>query len=310
MLLLRPAWSLREVELCTFPAQHARPFPFVHAKEPVRYVEEWIGHAVVCDVQVLRVLVSPTTEPLRLVAVPLVSRYLTTLQLQCVELDDDALDFSSCPVLEDLNMSLCTISAQRMSSHSLKHLCVAECSIKPDFCTRVSTPGLVSLRLCVQCWRAPLLESMPLLVTSYVKISPFPQDHRRFGYHGDSSSNHPDGSEKCVLLNGLTNATHLELEAADGVHIFKLDLACCPIFNKLKTLLLNERVVGRDFCALLCFLQHTPVLEKLIILLHEDQKPMMNMEESHLQSLCLKTVEFRCTKVDESGSHLFKGADS
>ncbi|XP_044368770.1 uncharacterized protein [Triticum aestivum] len=310
MLLLRPAWSLREVELCTFPAQHARPFPFVHTKEPVRYVEEWIGHAVVCDVQMLRVLVSPTTEPLRLVAVPLISRYLTTLQLQCVELDDDALDFSSCPVLEDLKVSLCIISAQRMSSHSLKHLCVAECSIASDFRTRISTPGLVSLRLSVQCWRAPLLESMPLLVTAYVKISPLLLDHRWFGYHGDSTSDNPDGSGKCVLLSGLINATHLELEAADGVHIFKLDLACCPIFNKLKTLLVNEWVVGRDFCALLCFLQHTPVLEKLIILLHEDQKPMMNMGESHLQSLRLKTVEFRCTKVDESGSHLFKDADS
>ncbi|XP_048570001.1 uncharacterized protein LOC125550922 [Triticum urartu] len=207
-------------------------------------------------------------------------------------------------------MSLCIISAQRMSSHSLKHLCVAECSIAPDFRTRISTPGLVSLRLSVQCWRAPLLENMPLLETAFVKLSSLPLDHRWFGYHGDSSSNHPDGSGKCVLLSGLTNATHLELEAADGVHIFKLDLACCPIFNKLKTLLLNESVVGRNFCALLCFLHHTPVLEKLIILLHEDQKPMMNMEESHLQSLRLKTVEFRCTKVDESGSHLFKDADS
>jgi hypothetical protein len=39
----------------------------------------------------------------------------------------------------------------------------------------------------------------------------------------------------------------------------------CPIFSKLKTLLLNDWCVEINFDALICFLEHTPVLEKLTL---------------------------------------------
>lgn len=43
----------------------------------------------------------------------------------------------------------------------------------------------------------------------------------------------------------------------------------CPTFCKLKTLLLNEWCVAIDLQAIVCFLQHTPVLEKLILQLRK-----------------------------------------
>jgi len=47
--------------------------------------------------------------------------------------------------------------------------------------------------------------------------------------------------------------------------IFRKDLTRCPVFSKLKTLLLNEWCITSNLGALICFLQHSPVLEKLII---------------------------------------------
>jgi hypothetical protein len=49
--------------------------------------------------------------------------------------------------------------------------------------------------------------------------------------------------------------------------IFKKDLRWCPIFSKLKTLLLDDYwCVPDDFRALVCVLEHSPVLEELTLL--------------------------------------------
>jgi hypothetical protein len=47
--------------------------------------------------------------------------------------------------------------------------------------------------------------------------------------------------------------------------IFRKDLKRRPSFTKLKTLLLNEWCVAANFAALVYFLQHSPILEKLTI---------------------------------------------
>lgn len=65
-----------------------------------------------------------------------------------------------------------------------------------------------------------------------------------------------------VLLNGLSKAVHLELIAEPEMFIYRWDLKWCPIFDKLKTLLLNEWFTAID---LACILQHTPILEMLTL---------------------------------------------
>ena len=47
------------------------------------------------------------------------------------------------------------------------------------------------------------------------------------------------------------------------------DTTYYPAFTKLKTLLLNEWCVAADFRALICILQHSPILENLTIELNK-----------------------------------------
>jgi hypothetical protein len=82
--------------------------------------------------------------------------------------------------------------------------------------------------------------------------------------------------------------------------IFRRDFRCCPTFNKLKTLLLNEWCMAADSSALIYFLQHSPVLEKLTLQLRKSQRTMVkrgstnkNQNEKFLVSKHLKLVEIK-----------------
>ncbi|XP_025876831.2 putative FBD-associated F-box protein At5g56390 [Oryza sativa Japonica Group] len=125
LLLLRDPVPLDELEFQTYtywPTMMPRPCIY-----EVKYAELWIRHALMCKARVLRVLVqSEHLAPLEL-SMPLISKHLTTLQLRSVKLDNHALDFSNCPVLEDLQMNCCTISTPyNIFSQSLKRLCITK----------------------------------------------------------------------------------------------------------------------------------------------------------------------------------------
>ncbi|KAM0883830.1 hypothetical protein ACQ4PT_031364 [Festuca glaucescens] len=104
-----------------------------------------------------------------------------------------------------------------------------------------------------------------------------------------------------VLLNGLSKAVHLELIAEPEMFICRWDLKWCPIFDKLKTLLLNEWFTAID---LACILQHTPILEMLTLQLGNTEQlaRATGAQETIEQSfVCahLKVVNIECRKVDE-----------
>ncbi|CAN6339053.1 unnamed protein product [Urochloa humidicola] len=116
------------------------------------------------------------------------------------------------------------------------------------------------------------------------------------------------GNNGCVLLKGLSEAKDLALISEPKTYIFKKDLRWCPIFSKLKTLLLNEYwCVPDDFRALVCILEHSPVLEKLTLELsskkHMQQRErkgtLRPMEGSAAILEHLKIIEVRCDAVDE-----------
>ncbi|XP_044433139.1 uncharacterized protein [Triticum aestivum] len=111
-----------------------------------------------------------------------------------------------------------------------------------------------------------------------------------------------DHGSRCVLLGGLASAIHLELVAEPGMLIFGRDLRWCPTFSNLKTLLLNEWCVAIDFRALLCILEHSPVLEKLILRLSKRREFITvlsyPMEKLPAISKHLNIVEIRCRDVD------------
>uniref|UniRef100_A0A0E0R5C6 F-box domain-containing protein n=1 Tax=Oryza rufipogon TaxID=4529 RepID=A0A0E0R5C6_ORYRU len=357
LLLLRDPVPLDELEFQTYtywPTKMPRPCIY-----EVKYAELWIRHALMCKARVLRVLVqSEHLAPLEL-SMPLISKHLTTLQLRSVKLDNHALDFSNCPVLEDLQMNCCTISTpynifsqslkrlcitkcnrtetnfiddlsslptvedlelesckistDKMVSQSLKHLCVTRCNF--EMSTRISVPGLISLRLDDNYGSIPLLESMPLLVTASVKFGTFSWGCWKCIYHpgtcvrcdGDPDG---DGGVKCKFFRGLSNAANLELVAEAGMCILKQDLTWCPHIQQ--TLLLDGWVVGHNFHALGCFLQQTPILEKLTLQLCKGHEDVVEIEESSssmgqlVRFENLERVEVGCLRNDEWVQKVFK----
>ncbi|KAM3223998.1 hypothetical protein ACQJBY_057409 [Aegilops geniculata] len=83
--------------------------------------------------------------------------------------------------------------------------------------------------------------------------------------------------------------------------IYRWDLEWCPIFSKLKTLLLNEWFTAID---LACILQHSPILEMLTLQLHNTKSltRATTAQETVDQSfVCahLKVVNIECDEVHE-----------
>ncbi|KAJ1275030.1 hypothetical protein BS78_05G105800 [Paspalum vaginatum] len=105
----------------------------------------------------------------------------------------------------------------------------------------------------------------------------------------------------CRLLEGLSDAKHLALISEPKKFIFKRDLRFCPMFQKLKTLLLNDYwCVPDDFDALSCMLEHSPVLEELTLLLGSKMNlRVSSTKRSAAISEHLKKVELKCNVVDD-----------
>jgi len=143
----------------------------------VRRVRLWVRYAVQCKVQVLRLSflgnthVGPVAR-LRLDDPPLASRHLTKLELRGLVFNDDFLDFSRCPELQDLEIQDCNFKhAERISPQSLRHLSITTGRFNQSSRARILAPNLASLALDVTVRRTPVLEKMPLLVKGRVGIS-------------------------------------------------------------------------------------------------------------------------------------------
>uniref|UniRef100_A0A0E0BGI5 F-box domain-containing protein n=1 Tax=Oryza glumipatula TaxID=40148 RepID=A0A0E0BGI5_9ORYZ len=240
--------------------------------------------------------------------VPLISQRLTRLELDGVLGNDNILDFSCCPALIALKMKCCRINAEKMSSPSVKILSLASCEFYPATRTQMSFPSVVSLELDGCSGSVPFLESMPSLVAAIVRFDDDYADrcdNSVLGDCGDDSCvdccNYSDRS-KCVCLNGLLEATHLELSAEPAMYVIRRDLnllLACHTFAKLKTLVLGEWCMTHDLSALIRFLQQSPILEKLTIKIPKEPKCSMDagqqkIPEEPFVSNHLKIVEIKC----------------
>nr|XP_051206439.1 F-box/LRR-repeat protein At1g52650-like [Lolium perenne] len=287
----------------------------------------WILTALERQVKVLRVYIGDFD--LHLPPQPLSSLHLTTLDLDNVITKDSFLDFSGCPALLNLTMACCDARARRISSQSLKHLSMTNCALYWEERTRMSLPSLVSLELIHHLGRAPLLESMPALQTATLTFGNSCRDSciRRRGRFDACGSpicegcyhyyNHEpvDDHNDSLLLNGLSEASQLILEAAPDMYVFMRDLKWCPTFTKLKTLVLGEWCLAADLDALILFLRHSPILEKLTLHvppLEEVRKNSMEVEkiynplEQLVASSLLQMVTIKCQEVDGMVLRLLK----
>jgi hypothetical protein len=123
----------------------------------------------------------------------------------------------------------CIISVRRIVSESLKHLqIIVGCSFPERSRIQIYTPRLISLDL--DCsdggsdGLAPLLEKMPLLQSAFVMIG-----YTCLDYCDCNEPSCTCSDEDCVLLNGLSNAVHLQLTAEWKKVWFALFLSSCCI---------------------------------------------------------------------------------
>ncbi|VAI41974.1 unnamed protein product [Triticum turgidum subsp. durum] len=306
LLLLRdPGSTLDEVEI---KYDH-------HFEDDLTWISTWIHHALSCQTQVLTVKFPlPVYVPRYLDGPPLVSRYLRRLEISEGRLKSNFLNFSSCSTLEDLKIKDCDLDASSILSQSVKHLSIKDCFFKDDVRINISVPNLVLLQLKSCGGRTPFLENMLSLETAVVSSEIWSVDYCHKGFFAgeccgtclDCCGN--DGLKGgCVLLGGLSRAKNLELIAHPGMFIFKRDLRWCPTFSKLKTLLLNEWCVQPDLRALVCMLEHSPVLENLTLQLRKQEKPTCSVEVEENARLMekpaaisgyLKIIKVKCEEVD------------
>ncbi|WVZ89167.1 hypothetical protein U9M48_035604, partial [Paspalum notatum var. saurae] len=292
--------------------------------EDVPRVNLWLRHAMLCKVRVFILCISEGPSPyFELDDLPLASQHLTRLELSCVQLRNSFLNFSSCPLLEHLVLEFCEFwLATKISSEPLKHLIIICCCTKasaPEHSphVRVYAPNLVSLHIDDPEGRTPILHSMPSLNKAFIRIVSDCDDIcnklldpncSQCGCEFCGISINVDDGDNCpVLLKGLSEAKDLKLKSAPEMFIFKKDLKWCPVFSKLKTLLLNEYwCMPDDFSALACILEHSPVLEKLTVeLFFEGPTYKVEMEGSITAerpatiSQHLNIVKVKCQDLDE-----------
>ncbi|XP_052135835.1 F-box protein At4g22280-like isoform X1 [Oryza glaberrima] len=278
----------------------------------------WVMYALMCQVQVLTIKnVHAYIEMDD--GFSLVSRHLTELNLSGLDFRKFVLNFSSCPALEYIyfSASCCFNSVEKILSQSVKYLTFDFPEFSEHHRTHIYAPNLITLRL-DDCWgRVPFLESMPSLIAAFVRPHRDSDDLCSNTYSGNCEDEYCRGcygmvdnagndSAKCVLLGGLSEAKKLELIVGPEMRIFRSDLRWCPLFSKLKSLLLNEWCVANNFWALACILEHSPVLLKLTLQISKETKPMIGAIENYSAlvkpaaiSKHLKVVKVHCKEVDE-----------
>uniref|UniRef100_A0ACD5X8P4 Uncharacterized protein n=1 Tax=Avena sativa TaxID=4498 RepID=A0ACD5X8P4_AVESA len=313
LLLREPSCTLADVELhCTL-------------HDGGEYVDFWIRHALLCQAQMLCIYIICSEDCYVFDGPPLVSRHLRRLKLRNVEFVVNFLDFSSCSQLEDLRIENCCIGSSRILSQSVKHLVIDDCLFEDDEKTQlISVPNLISLQF-IECrGRTPLFESMMSLETAVVRLNGYndswfwlseecEEDICVKGHAGECCGTcavccgYGDHGDRCVLLEGLSSATSLELVAASRLLIFRRDLRWCPTFSKLKTLLLSEWCVQVDLRGLVCMLEHSPVLENLTLTFRKQGKTTRTLEVEGNSSLMekpaaisgyLKIIKVECEEID------------
>ena len=102
-----------------------------------------------CNAQVLRLKVHGEAPAfLRMEDLALSSRHLTKIELRGLVFNNEFLDFSRCPVLQDLKIKESSfMHAERISSLSLKRLNIIRAMFNHSSRTRIHAPNLASLEL-------------------------------------------------------------------------------------------------------------------------------------------------------------------
>ncbi|XP_015617072.1 F-box protein At4g22280-like isoform X3 [Oryza sativa Japonica Group] len=318
LVLLRGISPLRELDL-RFNARRYEDVVHDGGSDPYQCVMLWVMYAVMCRVQVLKIHNLDQIDIEVYKGMPLVSPHLTKIELSGIELKNCFLNFSSCPALKELYFTKnCGFdSVYEILSRSIQCLHIFHCQFGEYHRTDIYAPSLVTLLLEGFCGRTPFLGRMPSLVEASVRPHQDCDDSCSNSYSGNCEDEYCDGchcryevsdDSESVLLGGLTEAENLKLIAGPNIFIFRSDLRWCPLFSKMKCLLLNEWCLASNFSALACILEHSPVLRKLTLKISKEYKSMVELETEENDnplwkpaaiSEHLKVVKVHCKEVDE-----------
>ncbi|KAJ1274974.1 hypothetical protein BS78_05G100700 [Paspalum vaginatum] len=199
-----------------------------------------------------------------------------------------------------------------------------DCGFFPDRRVPICLPSLVSIEM-VEChMRTPvLIASMPSLETAIVRVESECCDDTcslssvdgcgRGQCRGcrDYYDSHVDRT-RCLLLGAFSEAANLELSAYPESVVFIRDLKFANSFDKLKTLVLADWFVAADLSALIWFLHHSPILEKLTLKISKvhrctiKTKGSCKLPELPVASGHLKLVEIKYHEVDGTVIEILK----
>jgi hypothetical protein len=203
-------------------------------RDDVHYVTLWTRFALQWGVRALTLHINHR-EHLYLDGLPF-SQHLKTLDLAGVGLEEDFLDFSSCPALEDLKMKFCYIDVEEIYSHSLKRLSIINCE-SSRYYQSICTPFLISLELHNFIAVIPCFADMEVLETARVVLGSSGEDfclnYEDLGVCcGDNDNacrncvDYNDGSNDGVILGCISHAIHMEL-------ISRYDIVWCSSLTPL-----------------------------------------------------------------------------
>jgi hypothetical protein len=144
-----------------------------------------------------------------------------------------AVDFSSCQVLEDLQITSCYLDVFEIRSPSAKRLSLVKCTFGTTAWldmdrAHICAPSLISLEIQGCDGINPVLESMPLLQDASVwfgcsdergKSCSAGSCGQKWGLclACDEKIRKHDNNDGCVLLGGLSNVTALKLRGSFGL---------------------------------------------------------------------------------------------
>ncbi|XP_078168900.1 F-box/FBD/LRR-repeat protein At1g16930-like [Carex rostrata] len=189
---------------------------------------------------------------------------LQILEIGDASIDDDSIKMLllGCPVLEELALRSCHLMFKEINSKLLKKLTIKKGSLRTTSFTLKNASSLVTTDL-----------------------------------------DEFYASDKLNLLGGLPNVTSLRLYATrDGLRLLHKDIPNCLILNNLKILELGVLKMRYDWDLVVCFLQHSPNLKKLVLHFGDGVK---SLDKKHYQKKkpfqreFLEIVEIRVKKETE-----------
>ncbi|TVU26108.1 hypothetical protein EJB05_28640, partial [Eragrostis curvula] len=278
-----------------------RSHPCDIEQTPVKNIREFVDHVLlirgsspidVCDICLLDLKDEDMAS---------MNHWIRHLKLFDLWFNDNFVDLSSCPALEELEIDGCYLaSVDGISSESLKRLSIGcSCRLGQSFRNRIYVPNLISLQLDLDFDGAPVLEKMPSLAIQRLTLA-------YYQTLGIATMNTVKVAMRLRVTTKVVCFCKVFTHFSTCPVYFSKGHEKCPVFSNLKILLLNEYwCVPTDL--LTRILEHSPVLEKLTLeLFCKGTKSRIEMKgrpdlkkQSSTISERLKLVEVKCDLVDE-----------